>query len=406
MDLNEQSTPSESSATLVLVILWSVAASIPIYLIVHDVMVLDHGKMFGVAYWGRDFVIHWTAGQLIAQGAIDTIYNVPAFQAEIAARFGFLDPMGYPYPPVTFPIAWAFGLLPYWLAQPCWIISTGSLFLYASRPWWHERMGPRWLAVVTPAALMNMWAGHYGFLHGALFLLGWARLERNPRLAGVFFGCMLIKPHLALLVPVALLLRREWTAIVAAALTVLALVAASSLFYGWNAWTDYVVRMTGPQVALISFQKGFFTYMSTSTTTAVLRMAGDRQIAIVAQLAVSTIAFATLVAAALRKPRTEELALLTATLTFLVLPYAFNYDLTVVMIGAWTIVTRSDVAVRWRVLAATAFLAPGIGMFVTSMALPATPVMLAMLACAQLGTLRRDESAPEAAAATPAMANA
>jgi hypothetical protein len=386
-----------------LVVLWSVAISIPLYLIVHDVMVLDHGKMFGVAYWGRDFVILWTGGQLIAQGAIDTIYNVTAFQAKIAELFGHLDPMGYPYPPVTFPIAWSFGLLPYWLAQPCWILATGSLFLYESRRWWNERMGPRWLAVITPAALMNIWAGHYGFLHGALFLLGWNRLERNPRLAGVFFGCMLVKPHLAILVPIALLLRRQWVAIAAAGATVVALISLSSLLYGWSAWTDYVVRMTGPQVGLISAQKGFFTYMSTSTTTAVLRMAGDHHVAVAAQLLVSTAALATLVAAALRKTDLRDLALLTATLTFLVLPYGFNYDLTVVMIGAWTIVTRSDLPIGWRLMAAAGFLAPGIGMMFASLAIPATPAMLAMLACAQFRTLGRE---PRPLAITPSDATA
>ena len=63
-----------------------------------------------------------------------------------------------------------------------------------------------WLAVLTPAALMNIWAGHYGFLVGALFLLGWERLDRRPWQAGLFFGLMLIKPHLAILIPLVLLL--------------------------------------------------------------------------------------------------------------------------------------------------------------------------------------------------------
>ena len=387
MALQELSPSARGPSALLLVVLWTVAVFMPLYLMIHDVMVLDHGKMFGVAYWGRDFVILWTAGQLIAQGAIDTIYNVAAFQAKIAELFGPLDPMGYPYPPVTFPIAWGFGLLPYWLAQPCWILATGTVFLYASRAWWNERMGPGWLAIVTPAALMNIWAGHYGFLHGALFLLGWDRLERNPRLAGVFFGCMLVKPHLAILVPIALLLRRQWVTIAAAAATVVALVALSSLLYGWSAWTDYVVRMTGPQVGLISAQKGFFTYMSTSTTTAVLRMTGDRAVAVAAQLLVSTAALATLVAAALRKSSLRQLALLTATLTFLVLPYGFNYDLTVVMIGAWTLVTRENLPLGWRLLAAAGLFAPGIGMTFASLAIPATPVMLAMLAYVQFRTL-------------------
>lgn len=385
-------------------LLWSAAVAIPFYLMIHDVMVLDHGKMFGVAYWGRDFVILWTGGQLVDQGAIDTIYNLSAFQAKIASLFGDLDPMGYPYPPVTFPIAGAFGLLPYWLAQPTWFLVTGGIFLYASRPWWSVRMGPTWLAIVTPAGLMNIWAGHYGFLLGALFLLGWDRVERNPRLAGVFFGCMLIKPHIAILVPIALAIRGKWTTVGAAATTVAALVGLTSLLYGWNSWVDYFVRMVGPQVGLISAKHGFFTYMSTSTTTAVLRLSNNPRLAFVAQLAMSLTALALLFVAARRKSAVQDLALLTATLTFLVLPYGFNYDLTVVMIGAWTAVSRSDLPIGWRLAAAPAFLAPGIGLLLASLQVPATPLMLLMLALVQFRTLRYSEEIPLRSAAAPALA--
>ena len=169
--------------------MWAIGVSIPLFLFWHDLRIVKHGSLDGLAFWGRDFVILWSAGQLVYQGAISTIYNLHAFQATMAALFGSLEPMGYPYPPVTFPIAFAFGLLPYWLAQPLWFAVTGALFLYACRRYWTPAMGPRWLAVVTPAALMNIWAGHYGFLHGIVP----AGLE--PRRAAAEIRWVLIRLH-------------------------------------------------------------------------------------------------------------------------------------------------------------------------------------------------------------------
>jgi alpha-1,2-mannosyltransferase len=373
---------------LALFLLWFVATAIPLFLIGHDVALVRNGKLWNAAFWGRDFVIWWTAGQLIAKGAIATVYNLPAFNGAIASFFGPLDPMGYPYPPITFPISAAFGLLPYWIAQPSWCAIGAALFLYASRPWWTKEMGPHWLAIVTPAALMNIWAGHWGFFHGALFLMGWQRLERQPRLAGAFFGAMLIKPHLALLVPIVLLVRRSWTAFVAAALTTAGLIGGSLLVYGWESWYDYFLNMISPQLSVIGIDNAFFAFMSTSTTTSVLRATGNEHLALWVQLIVSSAALATMIVAARRNVRITDLALLTATLTFLVLPYGFDYDLTAVMIGSLSIVSRSQLPLRWRLMAGAGFLAPGIGLLLSSDHIPVVPLMLALLAYAQFRALR------------------
>src|SRR3546814_6004949 len=87
------------------------------------------------------------------------------------------------------------------------------------------------VALILPGSLVNIWAGHYGFLVGALALYGWRWLDTHPRRAGIIFGIMTIKPHLGVLVALVLLLRRDWTAIGWAAATTGALALVSgSLF--------------------------------------------------------------------------------------------------------------------------------------------------------------------------------
>ena len=96
--------------------------------------------------------------------------------------------------------------------------------------------------------------------------------------------------------------------------------------------------------------------------------------------------------------------MLTATATFLVLPYAFNYDLTVVCIAALRLwadpaATRGE---RW--LAVIGFMAPQIGMLVAPLAIPATPLMLAGLFAAQFSAALRKASAGPAGQAAGAEA--
>src|SRR5581483_9765000 len=65
---------------------------------------------------------------------------------------------------------------------------------------------------------------------------GLAALWREPLFAGLCFGLLTWKPHLGLLLPLALLVGGHWRAIGAAALTALALVLLSLLAFGLDAW--------------------------------------------------------------------------------------------------------------------------------------------------------------------------
>ena len=70
------------------------------------------------------------------------------------------------------------------------------------------------------------------------FALLW--LDRRPLAAGILIGLLAIKPHLALLFPLALVAEGRWRSIAAAAATVLALVAASLAAFGWAEWAAFL----------------------------------------------------------------------------------------------------------------------------------------------------------------------
>lgn len=362
-----------------------------------DLALLDGGHVAGGSYWGRDFVNLWTGGRLVRSGDLSVIYDVPAYQAYQAALFGPLNPHNYSYPPVSFLLAALLSVLPYPLALAVWTAGTGAFFVAACRPWWPAKAGPHWLALLLPVSLINFWAGHYGFLLGGLFLLGWQQLDRHPARAGILFGCMILKPHLALMVGVALLARREWRAIAAGVLTVIALVALTSLLFGWRLWTEFLFGVSGEQSAMIDAGGKFYGLMSTSAATALFRLTDATPVVAAVQLALSLGAIAAVAIAARSGCLTRPLALFAATCTFLALPYAFNYDLTVVSLAA--LATLVEAERRWqRVAAAGAFLAPTWGMIAAYWAAPLIPLALLALACAQWRQLRVGQSdrAPEA----------
>ena len=369
---------------------WVLGGFFIIAFAVHDILLTRGLVIDGMDLWGHDFVNLWTGGQLVRDGHIATLWDINAYQAFQRHLFGSMGQHNYSYPPVTYPIAAMFSMLPYPLALITWQLAGAAFFVWAARPWWPKGAGPAWLAVLTPAALLNLWAGHYGFLIGGLFLLGWRNVERKRGiLAGICFGLMLIKPHLAVMIPLALAMRREWRAIASAAITVVTLIAATAAVYGVQPWTEFLLGTSRVQAGMIDARGSFFGFMSTSPATAVLQSVGDWRLATVVQLAFAGLALTLVVRAGLSRALVQPYALLVATTTFLLLPYAFNYDMTVPMIGALAVMSANLSKTDWR-LGFYGFIAPQLGMVLAAMGAPLMPLMIAGLAIAQYRLCRAE----------------
>jgi hypothetical protein len=363
---------------------WIFGNLLILILFIRDIKSFENGLIANSAYWGRDFINVWTSGKILLAGKIGIIYDVPAYYAFAQGLFGAIGEHNYSYPPFVLPLMVPFALLPYPIALAAWLGLTGWLFVYAAAPWWRAGTGlPAWMVAITPAGLVNIWTGHYGFLLGALALLGWRNLDRKPALAGLFFGLMAIKPHLAILIPLVLLLRGEWKAIWFAALTVLALIMGSLMLFGIEPWREYLTVTIGVQSAMINAGGAFFRLMSTSAATSMLQLGASAPVAGLIQAAVA-MAGVGMVAIAARTSSTQDTALLAATATFLVLPYAFNYDLTVSAMGAALLMYRTDLSVIDTRVATWGFMAAQIGMVLAALfSLPGLPLLLLGLAIVQ-----------------------
>lgn len=299
------------------------------------------GRLIDVAVvWGRDFANLWSGGRLSLEGNLAALYDIDAYRAWQREA---LDPglawHNYSYPPTSLLYAWAFALLPYEVALALFLLLSAGAFWWAARPWLREARLPTWLALVLPSTLFCLWAGHYGLLFGALWLFAWRTVDRDPRASGIATGLMIIKPHLAILMPLLYARRGAWRAFAWAAATVGVLVGLSVLLFGTGLWHTYLTATSRDQLDLIDASHTFFGYMMADSVISALALGASHAMAWALQALAAVIGIALVL---VRPPKSAEaMGLLGAVTTFLVLPYSFAYDMTVVGLAGWLVSARA-----------------------------------------------------------------
>lgn len=382
--------PSLLRERWLLLLAWALAAGLAL-----QYLGLDLSRALASPNWqvgagtllGRDFVNVYTAGHLVTGGPLPVIYDVHAYRLYQQALFGgAVLGHNYSYSPVSFFYVWLFAPFPYLAALALWLGLTGAAFVAAARPYLRGAGLPAWLALLLPAGLMNIWAGHYGFLFGALWLAAWRLLERRPRTAGLLIGLMIVKPHLALLMPLVLARRGSWTAFLFAALTAAGLVLASGLAFGWSYWSAWLGSTLFAQAAMIGDTGQFFLRMMPTVAPSLLLAGLPSWAAWTLQAGAALAAIGFLWRFLPREPELAGLA--TACATFLVLPYAFVYDMTVVSLAAALVLARPGGALRplWRTVALLAFLLPVLAVPMGNAGVPLGPPLIAVLLFLMLRT--------------------
>jgi hypothetical protein len=190
---------------------------------------------------GYDFMAYWSAARLVLAGHPTLVFDGETIAAVQHAAVPFLTNIWFPwqYPPVWLLFITPLGLLPYALALVVFSLGSAAAWAALVQQVFLDRRA--WIvAAAAPAGLINLLDGQNAFYTAALagFALLW--LDRRPVISGVLIGLLAIKPHLALLFPLALLAQGRWRSIIAAAATVLALVATSVAVFGWDTWEAFL----------------------------------------------------------------------------------------------------------------------------------------------------------------------
>jgi hypothetical protein len=288
---------------------------------------------------GDDFVNYFSGAYLALHQRVGEIYHWPAYHAFQGELVGAaISPnYNYSYPPVALVLTLPFAVLPYLPALGLWLIGGWYAFYRALRL---ATPNALLLALAAPAVFVNTYCGQNGVWTAALLGGGLCLLPRAPVIAGVLFGLQAYKPHLALMVPLALLAGRQWRAMLAAAVTVVVLTLASLALAGidgWRAFLDVtsILRKVTLEEPDAAWQRNVSVFMLASRLGAGLTAAYAAQM-IAAGLAAALVAYAWFKdAPAPARNAAVMIGVLLAT------PYLMDYDL---VLGAFIAVWLTQLA--------------------------------------------------------------
>jgi hypothetical protein len=198
-------------------------------------------KVFDQKPIGGDFSHYWVASQLALSGNPASVYDPARLQAGLQAFFGIPINLTWFNAPTFLMVVLPFGFLPYHASLAAWLLTTLAAYLWVIR-----RIAPHFLAmaaaVMFAGAIANFGYGQNGFLSTALLGGGLLLLDGTPLAGGVLLGLLTYKPHLAVLVPVALLAGRRWRALIAMLATAAGLILASGLILGYEIWEVFLTK--------------------------------------------------------------------------------------------------------------------------------------------------------------------
>jgi hypothetical protein len=300
---------------------------------------------------GTDFLAFWGAGKAVLAGhpaaAYDTAFHAGWQTANGAhAPFDFVNP-----PPFLFAVV-PFALLPLQLAWLLWVAFTYALWAWAS-----VRTFPRlWqIILIWPGALLAAGHAQNGLLTGALLVGAVALLDRRPVLSGALIGALIIKPHLALLMPFWLAAGGRWKAFLSAGASTIAFLLASWALFGTNTMLAYPSSWD-ISAALMS-QQGTDFFLRMSTLYSQLHIYAGDTVALAVQ-AVLTFSLIGLVCMSWKRFGQDAMATgaLALAATSVATPYLFNYDLPMLSLPTlWLVQEGLDRGFRpWEKLALVA----------------------------------------------------
>ena len=102
-------------------------------------------------------------------------------------------------------------------------------------------------------------------------------------LAGLAFGPLTIKPQLGILIPLLLLLERDWATILWSGASTLALVALSASTFGLETWSTYLTVTIAEQRSVLTDWTGWFLSMMPTAFAAARSLGADPSLAALLQ---------------------------------------------------------------------------------------------------------------------------
>ncbi len=278
-----------------------------------------------------DFTMFWIASGLILDGAAAAVFDWSGMMAaEHALVPGMSGVLGWSYPPIFMLYVAPLALAPFLLSYALWIAASFAAMAAVIR-----KIAPArqtiWLLLGFPATLICAGHGQNGFLTAALFGGALILLNKRPVVAGVLIGLLAYKPQFGLLIPLALLAGRQWTAFAAAAVTTVVLMAGTAALFGPETWLAFWNNLAVINQKMAEGQVPILKMTSLFATLRVLGVNAGIAYALHGALAAAVAAVVAWVWHRRRATASSAAVLIVGAL--LVSPHVYDYDLPVLAVA-------------------------------------------------------------------------
>jgi hypothetical protein len=287
------------------------------------------------------------------------------------------------YPPPFLGIAWLAALMPYFAALGTYLVVGFVAFALSLRklaPPYEESL---WALAAFPGVFINGFSGQNGFITSAFLAAGLFLLDESPLAAGIALGVLSYKPHLFVLIPLALLAGRYWKTLGATLVSAGLFGALSVAAFGFESWQAFVSGLSAT-TDLLKIDNGRWLGSLHSVFSMVRELGGGIQTAYALQTVVA--GCAVLVVLWIWRRPSASLAVRGASLAtaaLLASPYSFAYDQVLLAIPI-ALLARHGLESGFRPFEKTFLFALWLLPFLVidggkHFALPLTPPMLIML---------------------------
>ena len=276
---------------------------------------------------GSDFVAFWAASYIGLDGRPESAYNLEIMSMVEVEKLAVPvkeASWAWFYPPTFYLVILPLSLLPYAAAYAVFVLPTFYLYLKILLRIVHGRIA-LWCIAAFPGIWIGFFHGQNGFLTAALASSALLSLPARPILSGLLIGLMAIKPHLALLFPLALIASGSWKAFFTAALATMLFLAVGLGVLGWETYQAFLSSLSQARVFM---ETGAVPLVKMPSYFALMRVLGASLFTAYIVHFSLALAAAVVVWKIWRKGGDwllKSAALMTAS--FLVSPYVYDYDL-------------------------------------------------------------------------------
>jgi hypothetical protein len=296
-----------------------------------------------------DFISFWIAAKLVATGHVAAAYAPEAHRAMQLSLGVTGTLLPFAYPPPFLLIVMPFAMMPYDVAAIFWVAITFALYLAAA-----SKLAPPapWHAAAFPPVLANAVMGQAGFLTGSIFITASQALSKRPLLGGALFGSLILKPQLAVLIPLAFIAARQWRAFWSAACSAIGLLLIGYLLFGSDAYAAFFKAM--PSYSTMAFESPLGWRKMVSIYAGLRFLGASAPMAWAVHIIVALIAAAITFRIWSRAHDMQAKVAVLAAATALISPYLYLYDLLILALPFHWLASRGHglwyLAILWGVL--------------------------------------------------------